>query len=292
MRHTLAYLIATTFITVSSTGCILYFGDDGDDDCLYGGGGTGAEPAPLPGVRNPVTGQCEYHYGGGGGGGGGGCDSTCGTCEPVPAEPAPGALPSWGYCDSECSYLDEGTCLATAGCRAAYMDDFGYFECWSVDMSGPVQGGQCAGLDAWECSRHDDCVAWHANTCSGDDPTDPSGDIACGIGAFRECAAEPGADPGLCHGQVDCTALPPGCPPNSVAGRRDGCWTGACILVEQCEPAWCEDIADEQTCKSRSDCVARYEGSDCTCDASGNCTCGTWTFTSCATAQPDPIDPA
>jgi hypothetical protein len=284
MRHTLAYVLATAFITLSSTGCIIYFGDDDDDDCLYGGGG--AEPAPLPGVRNPVTGQCEYHYGGGGGGG---CDA-CGVCEPTSIDPA-GPVPSWGYCESACSYLDEATCLATAGCRAAYMDDFGYYECWAVDMSGPVQG-QCAGLDAWECSRHDDCVAWHTSSCSSDDPTDPSGDIACAIGSFRECAAEPGADPGSCFGEVLCDALPPECPPDSIAGRRDGCWTGACILVEECEPIACESLADEQACVDRADCVALYEGSDCTCDANGNCTCSTWTFTSCATAQPDdPTDP-
>jgi hypothetical protein len=169
------------------------------------------------------------------------------------------------------------------------MDGLGFYECWSVDMSGPVQGGQCAGLDAWECSLHDDCVALHTNTCSAPtDPTDPnSGNIACGIGEFRECAAEAGADPGQCYGGVECDSLPPACPPDSVAGRRDGCWTGACIPVNECEPPPCGAIADEQACVDRVDCDALYEGSDCTCDASGNCTCNTWTFTSCTIADPN-----
>src|SRR5690606_6714992 len=126
----------------------------------------------------------------------------------------------------------------------------------------PVQGGQCAGLDAWECSRHDDCVALHASNC-GDpsnpgDPTDPNGDIACGISDFRECAAEPGADPGQCYGQVLCDSLPPACPPDSIAGQQNGCWTGSCIPVSDCEPMPCDMIADEQACVDRADCDALY----------------------------------
>ena len=50
--------------------------------------------------------------------------------------------------------------------------------------TGPVQGS-CEGLDAWECSRHDDCLATY------------SPDIG-----FQQCAPE----------------LVPECPPNTDCG--------------------------------------------------------------------------
>lgn len=278
MRHTLAYVLATSFMTLSLTGCELYFGGGGGDDCLYGGGGDmGGAPAPVPGLRNPNTGQCEYY---GGGGGDVRCDA-CGICEPLPADPV--MPPTWGFCESECSYLDEAACLATPGCRGAYLEGFAFYECWAVDMSGPIQGGQCAGLDALECSRHDDCVAVHASDCTS--PSDPGG-LVCGNGEFVMCAAEPGADPGQCYGEVLCDSLPPACPPDSVAGIRDGCWTGSCISVTACEPPPCAMLQSEQECVSRIECDALYEGSNCTCDAAGNCTCETWTYTGCTPADP------
>jgi len=33
--------------------------------------------------------------------------------------------------------------------------------CVGTAPSGPVNGTACAGLDAHECSRHDDCIAVH-----------------------------------------------------------------------------------------------------------------------------------
>lgn len=282
MRTTSSCALALILLVTTASGCFLYLDDD--DDCLYGGGDVPALE-PLPGIRNPYSGQCEFH----GGGGGGTCNPACGPCEPTPADPAPGgALPSWGFCESYCSGLDQLTCLATPGCRGAYLDSGVYFECWAVDMTGPIQGGGCEGLDAWSCSVHDDCIAVHASTCPIADPSG-GGDIACGAGQFVACAAEPGGtDPGTCFGDVFCESEPPGCPPNSIPGRRNGCWTGACILVEQCEPmpVSCEAIADEETCIARPECEPLYEGSDCTCTPDGQCECTTWEFTGCAPASP------
>jgi hypothetical protein len=142
------------------------------------------------GLRNPYTGTCDSF---GGGGGGGGCD------EPLPAEPAPGSndeadrapAPDWASCASGCEGLDEFTCAATAGCRGAYVDGslcegglcpqyYQFFECWGVAPSGPVQGGDCYLLDAYECSRHDDCSAVYA------------GDPSTGAASFAYCQPEPG----------------------------------------------------------------------------------------------------
>jgi len=54
--------------------------------------------------------------------------------------------------------------MATPGCYAAYTelaaDDRAaeYRGCWQTAPSGPV-GGSCANLDAYACSRHDNCTA-------------------------------------------------------------------------------------------------------------------------------------
>jgi hypothetical protein len=58
-------LALLALLLAPSTGCVLYFGDDGDD-CANSGG---AAKDPAQGQRNPQSGQCEFFGGGGGGGG-------------------------------------------------------------------------------------------------------------------------------------------------------------------------------------------------------------------------------
>jgi hypothetical protein len=159
-----------------------------------------------------------------------------------------------------------------------------------TDQTGPVQGGNCAGLDAQSCSTHDDCIAIHANACAGDsnsDPLPPDGLVETCLGVFSECAGESNsADPGTCYGEVLCDGPVPECPPDTLPGVKDGCYTGFCIPVAQCEsqPA-CAAIAAEMACVGRSDCTPLYEGIDCTCDAAG-CTCNDWQFESCTANSP------
>jgi hypothetical protein len=38
-----------------------------------------------------------------------------------------------------------------------------YAGCWGTAPSGPIRGVPCAGLDAQQCSLHDDCQALHQN---------------------------------------------------------------------------------------------------------------------------------
>lgn len=165
--------------------CTIYWGGDDDIDCPAGG----QEPGLDPGLVNPVTLQCETF-------GGGGCG-----CGPCPATEAGGnesdaiAFPSWGSCASPCIGLGESECITTPACRTAY--DYAclftdgpcpaltpFLGCYPVDTTGPVNGTPCEGLDAWECSRHDDCLGAY------------SPDVG-----FRICAPEltpecPGADCG------------------------------------------------------------------------------------------------
>ncbi len=207
--------------TVTLSGCELWFGQG---QCDYGNGDGDQE---ANGLLNPYTGQCEYYYGGGGG-------NTCGDYGGA-NDLAP--LPDWGQCLSTCTGLDEETCLATAGCRAGYLGDcpegfdcdgttYTFYECWEVSPAGPVQG-DCNGLDAYECSLHDDCVAHHY----------PAGENfeAPGIGNFGYCVAEVARGPN-CSEPVDCAAAPPDCPAGTVPGRQDGCWTGDCIAFADCDP--------------------------------------------------------
>ncbi len=150
-------------VLVGSSGCGFYFSGDDDDNCNWGGGPVPGDPLDL---RNPETGQCESF------GTWTECDDPCQPCPGTPETDAI-AMPSWAYCDSYCEGLDELTCMSTAGCRAAYLDDCmgtdcadtgkTFYACWGTDQSGAIQGGGCEGLDAWECSRHDDCSVIHYN---------------------------------------------------------------------------------------------------------------------------------
>jgi hypothetical protein len=271
-------------LLLATPGCVFYFGDDGDDDCWNGGGA----PEPWPGLRNPETGQCENAGGGGGG--------WCGEDGvPVPATdsaeaPADQIAYDWATCTGPCDGLSESACQAADGCRAVYVDDcpfcdiyppqLTYVACWGTAPSGPVRGGGCQGLDAYDCSRHDDCSAvhWRAEVPAG-------GGFVNAIGGFEFCADEPGGGELGCYSDEECPMgtectsdteclPPPGCDPA----------TGACpaVCYGRCVPIQAPDCTTlgEVDCIGRADCTPLYAGSDCTCGPMGF-TCTTWTFESC-----------
>ena len=336
-----AFVLAALIL---ATGCNLYFGGD-DDDCEWGG--AAFEPGTYL-LRDPYSGQCVDL------GGGGGCGDPCNPCPDLSADRAD--APTWGACDNYCTGLDEASCLVTTGCRGAYIEscidetsglcDYtqarGFYQCWAVDQTGPIQG-PCEGLDAWTCSQHDDCVAIHDDTCdyvAGDGGGEaPGAPISC-LGGFLLCAPEnAGRQPecdsdtdgdcsdgthcnhlevclpppsgggggggngdqevpvqcwgycvpddtirGTCYDLAACAIPPPACPEGELPGVANGCWSGYCIPVAECEtPPPCDGL-DEGLCVARADCEAYYQGIDCTCDASGNCTCNQWVYTSCMDA--------
>lgn len=246
-------------------GCDLYFGEKEPPPCYdYPTG------EPAYGVRDPQTGVCQYI----GGGGGGGC---YGYDDPVPAVDV--AMPDWGSCQSACEGLDEFTCQATSGCFAAYSgfvcppnadclwSGISFEGCWQTAPSGPVQGGGCAGLDAHECSRHDDCSAVYTpgptDGIDGQqfaqciDETQPQGcysDADCGPGytctSTTDCLPPPGCDPStgmacppVCYGK--CEPIQPAC------GAVD-CGPGY-HCEEQCYP--CDPTDPNGTCMSQCDAV-------------------------------------
>lgn len=198
--------------------CHLWFGGD---DCKD------APTADLPfpsGLINPDNGQCEYIGGGGGGGG------TCGDYGGFEqSDRAPVPSPDWGMCPSECTGMGEVSCQATPRCRAAYVStcaqgadcqdaSYAFAECWQIAPSGPMRGESCEGLGAYECSRHDDCAAFHdSGECALDPATgacaatggsqggaaDPIQVVS--IGGFAHCGAEPAAPQG-CYSSEQCPA--------------------------------------------------------------------------------------
>jgi len=234
MRRGLALLVLVL------GGCNLYFGDD-DDVCASAGGAD--NKAALQ--RDPSTGQCVAT-------GDPDC-TTCGFCEGT------GADLDWGTCSTTCSKLDEHTCKVTPGCYAAYLGGT-FWECWETAPSGPVQGA-CTGLDAHQCSRHDDCVAYYSQSPTSfvrcdDEVTYCQLDGECGNGhcdhstcypcpSCPTCGACPPDtcygvcvthDPGSCTDTttLGCASASPACPSGTTPGLRNGCYTGYCIPVADC----------------------------------------------------------
>ena len=292
MRRILALSLAVPLVLAS--GCGIYFGNDDDDDwdeCPpYGAIDPGA---PLE-IRNPYTGQCEYY------GGGDWCDPLCGPCTADGAAEAP--LPSWGFCDSFCSGLDEASCLVNPGCRGGYIEtcapndpscdlsaDRVFWECWQTDFQGPQQAEDCASItDAWQCSIYDNCIAVHDDDCDATpnaDPIDGLG-IACGLGDFIACQPEPvgcyansECGEGLRCNAAELCLPPPGCGTTDSNGLIDcdaACY-GYCV-ADETPPC---GTLDENTCVARADCSPFYEGVNCDCDANGNCVCDEWVFDAC-----------
>lgn len=152
-----------------ASACVLHLGDD--DPCA------GDQPVfalATTMLLDPETLACQDF---------GASPCTCGSC------PEPPPIPSWGSCQSTCTGLDQQTCAITVGCRGAWdhvclltdaictLPDNGYYGCFAVDTTGPIQGA-CDNLDALECSRHDDCLATYRRDERCGNRVDDDGDGA------------------------------------------------------------------------------------------------------------------
>ncbi len=239
MRLWLPALIAIATLA----GCDLYLDDDPPCAQTPPSGGA-ARP-----LRNPETGACENF---GGGAGGGGCDS-CGRC----AEPTSIALPDWGSCYSECESLDEDACLVQGGCYAAYGDEYGdprpdrFLGCRQTAPSGPVRGS-CAGLDAHECSRHDDCAMSY----------ELLQDVSA---AFAQCLPEP-------RRGGTCDTVDIDCPPGYHCADECTCTFPGEDCPVTCRATCVSDVPDPcqyVTCEPGSTCVKLCEGDGSSDPSSG-----------------------
>jgi hypothetical protein len=229
----------------------LGFGDDdgGDDSCN--------EPVPGPsppsdgigipsnggGLRDPQAGTCQF-FGG-----------NCGGPVPDTAERATsGEVPDWGVCGSPCEQVtSEDACRQSDACRAIYVasctggaagcSEIDYAACWPTAPSGPVRGSECVGLDAQECSRHDDCVAVHLRGQSGEvlDFVGCQNEIApapsCGALSEADCISRSDCAP--VYQGADCSCTPAGCHCNSQFFLS--CTDGGSSEDLSCGPYSCRD---------------------------------------------------
>jgi hypothetical protein len=188
-------------------GCGLYWNDGGGGQ--DGGMCYEAPPSNVQ-LRDPVSGQCETVTTGG-----------CGACTPC-GLPVSNTYPAdWAPCDSQCRGLAETTCLATPACQAEYLSNgttSSFWGCYAVAPSGPIEGS-CTGLDAYACSRHDDCTANYGPVGDGD----PTGFVKCvaegpppppppacdTLTTESACTARTDCD--AVYDGFDCTCDPSGC---------------------------------------------------------------------------------
>jgi hypothetical protein len=186
--------------------------------------------------------------------------------------------------------------LTATGCNL-------YFEDQSSAPSQPPGGGGggsggSGGVGqplppGYDCSSDAQCAAG----CYCGDGTCVEGgfcttDRDCGDGLTcdegrNSCDPQGG---GSCAGAVTCTDARPNCPADTVALVENGCWTGACEALAQCDAAPpCDRLNTEPSCLARAECGAVYNGLNCrrsdgtACQAGDTgCTCESFVFASCA----------
>lgn len=179
------------------------------------------------------------------------------------------ALDPW-YCSmrDDCSPVyEDGYCFPDAAGRQSCVSR-GFVACMAEVVPGCVSDDQCG--PGWACEIPDSCGV--EPPCSGAPDQDCS----------STCAGTCVPAAGSCNGEVFCDAEPPGCPPDRVPGVSNGCWTGQCILVENCEPPMldCRAIPSQDECLAQDACMPVYGGLGCTCDDSG-CSCREWVYEGC-----------
>jgi hypothetical protein len=166
--------------------------------------------------------------------------------------------PMGSHCEQECEPCDSMGCQDT--CTPTCVPDPGT--------------GQCTGQI----------------TCSSGPPSCPANTTpgianGCWTGYCIPNAACGSPDPGDCYDTVTCNLAPPSCPSGTLPGITNGCWSGYCIPTGSCGLAACDLLGTEAACEARSDCLAIYTGTDCTCTMTGGCTCATETYSKCESAM-------
>lgn len=206
-------------LTLASA-CSLYTGNGDDTKCA----GAGAEPVEVQMLIDPSSNQCETFESGVGG------DCGCLPCDIGSGSQTSPGPDDWAECSSTCSALAEAACEATSGCHATYESTPAGTMYWMCDAAAPLTGATaaCSTLDALDCSMRDDCTAtFLEQDANGPNPT----------WSFESCGNEVSLmDPGSCTGVIACRSAEPACPPGTIAGIANGCYTGYCIPQSDCGP--------------------------------------------------------
>jgi hypothetical protein len=235
--------------------------------------------------------------------------SSC-VIETIEQDPPDSRSDVWSECRSDGQYQ----------CWRDWTNDRSRTDCTKVRVI-------CRGNPGQECSANDDCTM--GTFCSGDHVCNPStqctedwqcrsgyrcddrntcvpnGDNRCN--SDGDCASNQHCDlrtsvctdkgtelPPSCAGVITCATSLPTCAVNAVPLILDGCYTGQCQLISQCDqPPACDAIRSEPACVGRTDCEAIYNGIDCQrIDGTGcqpgepSCICARFLFASCEDASP------
>jgi hypothetical protein len=225
---------------------------------------------------------CQLYFGEEDGGGGGGTEPGF-PCSGETADAANAQCAAGCYCSAEGVCEEAGFCGVDADCPEGYTCD---------DRSSCVpntceSNAECG---TGNICQDGQCVA--TCTCTND------AEAQAVLGADSHCDENlstciPGADPaGACVGEVTCNERAPNCGEGTVPLILDGCYTGSCRAIAQCEAApVCESMQHLTDCSSRvDDCFVVATGTNCTTPGGGicnpgdtNCTCENFEFHSCET---------
>lgn len=196
------------------------------------------------------------------------------------------------YCDDAGYCQEAGYCTTDADCADGYQCDEARNSCDPDGTSGCTDNSECASgcyCDPESESSWEGCV--ESCYCTTDAEAQNQG---WGFCDEERTTCMPGTDPdaGSCGGDITCAFGAPTCPPNEVPLIKDGCWTGECAAVLDCDVnPTCEVLNTEFSCLDRSDCFPVYTGTNCTneggtaCQAGDSgCTCENYEFDECRTS--------
>lgn len=293
-----ALILAAALGALTLAGCDIYFGPGTGSDCQEWG--TCDDLTPSPGPAEPgeacinnnecaagcaclngacvETGFCDQPFDCSMGME---CDTGRATC--IPEGSNDGCL-----VDSDCagtSYCDVGAnvCVPSWGCYTA--SDCG--PGWDCNPNGTCVPASClSDNECFEgcacevgsgvcqetgfCARDSDCSPWcnAAGECSN---------LTCDLD--RGTCTFPQSNPASCGGQITCNQGAPVCGADETPAISDGCYTGECLAISQCDVpplAMCPDIENANQCIGRPDCEALYTGRNCRClDGGTECDCNT-----------------
>lgn len=250
----------TLLAAFTLTGCELYFGEgDNDDEWTY---------CAADGYYVCEGDDCNWAGAECPAGGGGGfscendrdCAAGCfcqnGVCEEAGFCSADTDCPDGFHCDDRSSCVPD-SCSDSASCPTGQI----------------CENGTCT--STCECSNDQEAIDNGFGYCDENTST-----------------CQPGTDPsGSCAGTVTCNVVPTTCAAGTVPLIKDGCYTGACKAIAQCDTApTCAALQHEADCLADNGrCAAVYTGINCqkpdgtACNAGDtNCTCQSFTYNSCA----------
>ena len=203
-------------------------------------------------------------------------------------------------------------CTSNADCASG---------CYCSTDAATGQSGQCT--EAGFCDTDADCpkgmTCDERNSCVPGGPTPCSTDYDCAAGSYcgpdntcvASCVCETDADAqaagyghcdegrktckpenagGTCGGESTCNMLPPTCDAGSVPLIKNGCYTGQCSTLGNCDVApSCSAYQHEADCLGAGSCSATYTGINCTGTGPGgsctaqdaNCTCEYYVYAAC-----------